>query len=399
MRRLADMIRKVHVMSALMFCALPVNASDKLSILEYDAGGAAVDRTGVADASNALSAAVSTANAKASKGEPACVYIPAGTYRISVPPPTFVRAGCVIGDGPSQSELLIDPQLKGDILSWSEAWESTAPGPTVIGLRIQGHRSTTALQNGIVFYDRNDRVFIDNVEIDDLHGRALYSGVTKQASQAYMRESHMRSLRFFKDGAPDVPVVEFNSQGIGDTDATNEIKMSQIDIYGSFGPSFVIRSNSSGAVRFFTIEALRIEGLQNGSVPADLLTIGDANMKGNVNNIVLTGLELIDPYKGYAALRVTAPSIALAPYQITVEGMIGGGVPNGQGLRIDSGRTSTFRFSGIHTFDTNVVVGPEVSQIVLDGGGQEANWTYSIDPTSANGIEVPARHLLAPHLH
>jgi hypothetical protein len=259
----------------------------------------------------------------------------------------------------------------------------------VIGLKILGSRAAVPLQNGLVFYDRNDRVFIDNVEIDDLHGRALYSGVTKSVSEAYMRESHIRSLRFFKDGAPDVPVIEFNSQGTEKSDATNEIRMSQVDIYGSYGPSFVIRNNCRSAIRFITVDALRIEGLQNSAVKADLLTIGDPVMTGNVNNVVLTSIELIDPYKGYAAIRITAPEVSKAPYQITLQGIIGGGSPNGQGLRIDAGRTSTFRFAGIHTFDTNVVIGRGVSQIVLDGGGQETAWTYSVDPTSENGLQFP----------
>jgi hypothetical protein len=204
-----------------------------------------------------------------------------------------------------------------------------------------------------------------------------------------MRESHMRSLRFFRSGAPGVPVVEFSSQGSGHIDATNEIRMSQVDIYGSFGPSFVIRNEGSGGVRNITIDALRIEGLEEGNVAGDLLTIGDPITKGIVSNITLTSLELIDPYKGFAALRMTAPQGSAAPYQITVQGSIVGGTPAGQGLRIDAGRSSMFRFSAMHTLDTNIVIGRGVTGIVLDGGGQEANWTYNIDPTSTNGVSVP----------
>ena len=147
-------------------------------------------------------------------------------------------------------------------------------------------------------------------------------------------------------------------------------------------------------MRDITVDALRIEGLEQGGIAADLLTIGDPVMNGRVNNITLSNLELIDPYEGYAALRITAAPGAPAPYQITVQGAIGGGIPKGQGLRIDAGRTSVFRLSGIYTFDTNVWIGPHVSGIVLDGGGQEANWTYKIDPTSAHSISTPARRSL-----
>jgi hypothetical protein len=364
-------------------------ASDRLSILDFAPPGTKVDRTGGADASQALTNVVSAANAKTAKGEPACVYLPPGIYHIVTSPPAFSGAGCVVGDGPSQSTLRIDSQFKGDLFAWSEAWIATTPGPMVVGIRILGSKMASELQNGLVFYDRNDDVFIDNVDIVDLHGRALYSGVTKNASFAYMRESHMRSLRFFGDGAPGVPVVEFNSQGSGKSDATNEIRMSQVDIYGSRGPSFVIRNNGGSGVRDFIVEALRIEGLENGTIPADLLTIGDPQMQGSVNNIVLTDIELIDPYPGFAALRLTAPPGAPAPYYVTVRGLIGGGAPHGQGLRIDAGRSSVFHFSGIRTMDTNVIIGRGVGDIVLDGGGQESKWTYKIDPSSINALHIP----------
>jgi hypothetical protein len=74
---------------------------------------------------------------------------------------------------------------------------------------------------------------------------------------------------------------------------------------------------------------------------------------------------------------------------ITVRGFIGGGQPYGEGLCINAGRTSTFHLTGIHTLGTNVVIGPGVSEIVLDGGGQEKNWTISIDPASRSGISFP----------
>jgi len=366
-----------------------VSAVDHLSVLNYAPPGTQVDRTGVADSSRALANAVSAANAFTSQGQPACVYFPPGIYRIVKAPPPFERAGCVIGDGPTQSVIKIDEKLEGDLFSWSEAWFPTTPGPVIVGIKVLGSRTAVALQNAFVFYDRNDQVFMDNVDVFSLHGRALYSGVTKFTPQAYMRESHMRSLRFFFDGAPGIPVVEFNSQGTGNTDATNEVRMSQVDIFGALGPSLVIRNNGTGRVRNISIDALRIEGSEEGTTAGDLLTIGDPVMRGNVNNITLTALELIDPSKGYAALRLTAPEVAAAPYQIFVQGAIGGGVPAGKGLCIDAGRQSRFLFSGIHTFDTNVTIGRGVSWIVLEGNGLETEWSYKIDPTSAGALLLP----------
>jgi len=383
----------VREFTLILLACLPsaaASAADRLNVLDFAPRGLGVDRTGAADDSQALTNVINAANAITMKGQPACVYLPAGTYRIVTRPPSFIKAGCIKGDGPTQTIIEIDSSFTGDLFSWSESWAKTTPGPTVVGLRIQGDRSATALQNAFVFYDRNDEVFLDNVEVWNLHGRALYSGITKHASRAYMRESHMRSLRFFEDGAPGVPVVEFSSQGIGKTDATNQIRIEQVDIFGPYGPGFVIRNDGDGTVRTITAESLRIEGWQRaGETEGDLFTIGDPVMTGNVSNIRLTDVELIDPAPGYAALRLTAAPGSAAPYDITVTGMIGGGVPRGEGLRIDAGRTSVFRFSGIHTFGTNVVIGRGVSQIVLDGGGQEMHWTYSVDPTSRHGVFFP----------
>jgi hypothetical protein len=335
---------------AALLLPLAARAADPISILAFAPPGGTVDRTGKADASAALAGATAAANVFTAKGEPACVVVPPGRYRISTPPPAFLRAGCVRGDGPTQSELVLDETFTGDLFAWSEAWKPTTPGPTAVGLKITGTRTARGPQNALVFYDRNDEVFLDQIVVNDLPGRALYSGVMKHVPQAYMRESHMRSLRFFNDGAPGVPVVEFSSEGRGNIPASNEIRLSQVDIYGAHGPSFVIRNNGDGAVRAITAESLRIEGTENGTVAADLLTIGDTVMRGRIFGITFTNLELIDPYSGYAALRMTAAAGAPEPYHVTVQGMIGGGASGGEGLRIDAGHNSTFQFSALHAY-------------------------------------------------
>ncbi len=368
-------------------------ALGRIDLLDFAAPGGTVDRSGHADASGALAAAIRAANAITARGDPACVYVPAGVYRIVTPPPAFARAGCITGEGPTQSIFKLDPAFAGDLFAWSEAWAPTTPGPTVVGLAIRGDPAATPLQNALVFYDRNDRVFIDNVEVDGLHGRALYSGVRKHMPEAYMRESRMRSLRFFNDGAPGVPVVEFCSEGSGHIPATNEIELSQVDIYGARGPGLVIRNNGQGSLRDFIVDGLRIEGPESGAASGDLLAIGDGAMAGRVSSIRLQGIELIDAPAGFAALHINAPGGAPGPYQITVDGSIGGGVPRGEGLRIDAGRNAVLRLSSLHSSGTNVVIGRGVSGVVLDGGGQEHTWHTDIDPSSAAGVSAPS---LAP---
>jgi hypothetical protein len=376
---------------ALATVLMPCGAQSQttFNILDYAPAGSKVDQDGVADASAALAAAIAAANARTAKGLPACVYVPPGIYRIVSNPPAFARAGCIKGEGPAVSIFKLDERFAGDLFVWSEAWVLTTQGASARGLMIQGSRKAPAQQNALVFYDRNDEILLEDIEVDDLPGRAIYSGKARNTPQGYIREAHFHSLRFFNDGAPGAPVVEFLSEGKGVKEATNQIQIGQLDIYGAKGPSLVIRNAGEGALRAISIQQLRIEGTENGATAADLLTIGDPGMAGRVNTISISQLELVDPYRDYAALRLTAPPGGPAPYGIIVSGRISGGLPHGEGLRIDSGRFSRFTFSEIHTEGPNVVIGPHVSQIVLDGGGAESGWTMHIDPTSARGVSFP----------
>ena len=90
-------------------------SAERFSILNYAPSGAGVDRSGNADASQALARAVAAANEKTARGEPACVFLPAGVYRISSAPPAFARAGCIAGEGSSQSIIAVDPSFSGDL--------------------------------------------------------------------------------------------------------------------------------------------------------------------------------------------------------------------------------------------------------------------------------------------
>ena len=372
------------------------HAHDPINMADFTVNNRPVDRTGRMDASAALADAVMAENDRNKAHDPGCIYIPAGIYRISQKPPMFVDNGCVRGDGPAQSIILLDESFAGDLFSWSEAWTPATKGATITGLKIVGSKAAKHQQNAMVFYDRNDEVFIDRVNVEDMNGRALYSGVTKNTVEAFMRGSTISNLRLTNDGGPDAPVMEFNSQGKGRVDATNQIHITQIDIYASGGPSFVIRNNGTGTVRGFNISQMNVEGRENGSAKADLVDIGDRVMTGAVANIDFSQLQLSDPYEGFAAIRLTAPLNGAPPYLIKVVGAIGGGLAHGEGLRIDAGRTSSFTFSDIHTDGTNVVIGPHVGGILLDGQGLERNWTYSIDKTSENGLSMPVTETVSP---
>jgi hypothetical protein len=153
----------------------------------------------------------------------------------------------------------------------------------------------------------------------------------------------------------------------------------------------VIRNSSAhGVIRDLKFESLRIEGLEFGAYDGDLLDVGDPQMEGLIGNLSFTNLELIDPYVAHAAFRVvSAAAPGAGPARIFIQGFIGGGIPKGFGLRIDNGSSIRAVLSEIRSVETNVTIGPKVSDIVLDGGGAERTWTYQIDPSSVGAVLTP----------
>jgi hypothetical protein len=374
----------------------PSQASDRSAVFNvrnYGAKGDAATDDSVAIASAAAAAAATAAN-----GRPASLYFPSGVYRLVAALPTFTAPVSVFGDGHAQSVILADTAFSGDVFSWSGASDDDAGSSLqpadgtrveIEGIRIVGNRTTANLQNAFVFYDRADRVLMRNVDVFYMTGRALYSGVSQRTSQSYMTRSWFYSLRFFNCGSAGIATVDFNSHGGGA--GTSEVSVNALDIFAPYGTGVVIHSDGPPvhAVKF---SKLRIEGLQGGTISSDLLQVGDASLSGNVNHIEFEQTDLIDPYFGFAAIRVAAPNLSSAPYEVRFEGFIGGGLPNGKGVVIDAGRSLFLKLRGIHTTDVNVAVASSATvggPIVLNGYGQESSWTRSIDPSSSANVTVP----------
>jgi Pectate lyase superfamily protein len=367
--------------------------SATFNVRNYGAKGDAATDDSVAIASAAAAAAAAAAN-----GRPASLYFPSGVYRLVAALPTFTAPVSVSGDGHAQSVIRVDTAFSGDVFSWSGVNDEDAePAPEpadgarvkIEGIRIAGDRTTTNLQNAFVFYDRADRVLMQNVDVFYMTGRALYSGVSQRAPQAYMTRSSFYSLRFFNCGSAGIATVDFNSHG-GDA-GTSEVSVNALDIYAPHGPGVVIHSDGP-PVHAMRFSKLRIEGIQNGTVLSDLLQIGDASLGGNVRDIDFEQTDLIDPYFGFAAVRFTATGMSSAPDEVRFEGFVGGGLPNGKGVAVDAGRSLFLKFRGIHTTDVNVAVASSATvggPIVLNGFGQESSWTRSIDPSSAANLKIP----------
>ncbi len=375
-------------------------SSRSFSILDFAPPGGSVDQSGQTDTAEALGAAIRAANgftfySPTHPAEPACVFIPAGIYRVSAALPAFLGAGCLIGVGSAQSVIVIDSKVSGDVFVWSEAWSAyRTSGATVRGIQIKGVAQSVGQQNALMFYDRNDDITLADVLITDVPGRAIGTGILKpkgSAGQAYIRESHFSDVWIWRCGASHVPAFELATQGTGIEDGTNEVSLARIDIYGSKGPSLVIRNSSAhGVIRDLKFESLRIEGLEFGAYDGDLLDVGDPQMEGLIGNLSFTNLELIDPYVAHAAFRVvSAAAPGAGPARIFIQGFIGGGIPKGFGLRIDNGSSIRAVLSEIRSVETNVTIGPKVSDIVLDGGGAERTWTYQIDPSSVGAVLTP----------
>jgi hypothetical protein len=370
------------------------------NVRDYGAKGDAVTDDSVAIASAAGAAAAVAANHRS-----AALYFPSGFYRLVASLPTWTAPVSVLGDGHAQSVIVVDPGFSGDVFSWSDVsgeardddhgdrHELTDESLLEIkGIRIVGNRTTTNRQNAFVFYDRADHVLMQDVDVWYMTGRVLYSGVTRRTSQSYMRDSRFDSLRFFNCGSPGAAVVDFNS--VGTATATNNVIINNLDIYAPYGTGVIIHSDGA-PVHAMRFSKLRIEGLlPAATTKADLLQVGDASLSGNVHEIEFDQTTLIDPYSGFAATRITAPNISVAPYDVHLQGGIGGGgLLTGNGVVIDAGRNLTFDLTGINTVGTNVVVASTLTvggPIILDGHGLESTWTRLIDPSSVANVKKPA---------
>jgi hypothetical protein len=353
---------------------------------------------GSSDDSAAVAAAAKAAAGAAATGRAAMLYFPSGVYRLVAALPTWTVAVGVVGDGHAQSVVSVDPAFSGDVFAWSgvrgepderRGDERGAGGIAIVGIRIVGNRTTANLQSAFAFYDHIDHVVMRDVDVFYMTGHALSAGARQRAATASLQRSEFNSLRFFNCGSSGVPVVDIGAAGVGA--ATDEVGIDSLDIYAPYGTGVVVHGEGS-PVRNIRFSKLRIEGLQNGTIAADLLQVGDATLDGPVSSIWFDQTELIDPYAGHAALRLAAPTLSAVPRDVYYQGMIGGGLPNGKGIVIDAGSNLFFDLRGIHTFDLNVVVASSATvagPIVMDGHGQENSWTRAVDPSSAANVTKP----------
>lgn len=166
-----------------------------------------------------------------------------GKYRVTANIGALITQKITVkGDGYGSCLIYIDPTMTGDLLSFSNTWYgSDAPiasggtptagnrvgdlawqtwgakksGVSLYGFTVIGDRRTSATQNGIMFYDRNDDVFHD-VNYQFIKGTALcLSGIPSVPANnkaSLMRESTIKGhIRWCGDASTVRPAVVMNS--------------------------------------------------------------------------------------------------------------------------------------------------------------------------------------------
>ena len=96
-------------------------------------------------------------------------------------------------------------------------------GPVISNLHIRGDRLSTNQQNALAFHDRDDNVYVDNVFVEQLPGYCMVSGTELNASQAYIRESEIASLRCQETGQSGIASILLDSYGSANTDGTMKL--------------------------------------------------------------------------------------------------------------------------------------------------------------------------------
>jgi hypothetical protein len=321
-----------------------------------------------------------------------CLHFPAGGYLVGGPLPTFVKSGCITGEGIHKSYVIAAP-FAGDLFSYSGAWlgaswpldgsianfTTSQTGPIIKDISIIGDRTNPDNQNALMFYDRNDDIRMNSVQFSSFNGTCLGQGELKNYTEAYLRESKFRDLKVWSCGNGTHPAVYFKSIG---PHSTNQLDVESMQIlrFNGHGLAFL------GEVAAVRMRGVRIENMPYGmySAAGDGLHIGDPAFPGSVSDLWCDGCLINDQDVGQAAIHVDADNAADANYDIHFNGTIGGGAGYGKGLVINQGRSSEYHIGSIATWDTNVVFGPQAGSRNLVTGVDRFEQTMTYDIQGPN---------------
>lgn len=364
------------------------------------------------DDSDAINDALDRALALRATGIRANVVLGPKVYNYLTPHTMMVYPVGIVGAGADQTFIKLDPLLEGDVFSWSDCWWKSNTNSTFMAQQkggvllrdfsVVGDRTSSNQQNVFMFYDRTDGLVIENVRCWFVRGRALAFGIISAQTEAFLRESRIRSFQASHCGLATIPVVEFHAAGTGDS--TNSDEVYDLNVWGAFGPGVVLRnSNTVKNITLMNFYGLRVEGKVSPpvAVTEDLLVIGDATLQGGVSAINFFGLTLVAPYVDQWAFKTRAPDATAAGriYEISGYGVVlGPGV--GGGFDIEAGRIMNFDVIENSVSGSKLTVGAAAQGVGRDlyfnASGDEITWSPTIHATSAAFVKSRPTRLFTP---
>lgn len=369
-------------------------------------------------------AALNAARASHLAGTPKAVYFPGGVY-------TLKQAYNQTGNGHTASYidrplhiygdfrrtiLLIEPDtFEGDVFPvantfWvdvngfnnygTDSWvgpTTDALGFCLENIKIVGDKTSTTVQNGLVYYDRNFMSVVSNFECQYLHGTALWTGKSggPTGTIGYLGESWFGNLRFHHCGTATQPAVDLNSYGAGI--ATNNLRFYDLEIFAAPNVHLAIRNKSTGQrLTSLFFYGLRTEAfLPNFGTEVDaLLQIGDASYTTGFppSEIYIYGFKGNACATGTPTIGFYGPDSTRIPFDIMIEGAITSGA--GNGIDIQAGRNICLRFSDIAVSGTDFIVGSSTlvtGFIEYDLIGRPPGYTWDINSTANGSIVFPRK--------
>ena len=372
--------------------SLPATAKfPDLVVTDYGAQG-----DGKADDSQAFATVIQVASQQAASGYPGNIRIPAGHYLLkSKTLPVMSRGLTFVGDGPHQTYIILDPAYSGDVFSWSEAWMGSAyngpttlnsaldkAGPSVKGLTIIGDLSSTNRQNAFMFYDREDLVEVSDVDVLFVPGTCLgIGGITLHDQVDYVRESVFSNIHCWNTGLPGVPAVKIGSKTNAQTDATNQIKFYNLNVFGSADVGIAITAES----QYATTRTIEFHGVRSEYSGGDDVQVGSATDAGRVAFINFYGLKVTSPGQSNAGhFGLNIDTAGLQSYAINVQGAAIGPCSGNiacLGVNIGNVREAYIQLVDISTNGANITyTGKAGAPITITGNTTGAGWTTSGSP-------------------
>jgi hypothetical protein len=382
---------------------LAARAADVVNVRDFGAVG-----DGVADDSGALKAAINYVNAAYAVGKPNSLYVPAGIYLIkntNGTMPSFATSvpGAVIGDGQHKSYVQMDVSYAGPLFSWADAWEGTtgAPynpgpfvpsldksGPLVRDLTISGNLSASSEQDGLVFYDSEDHVLVQNVDFFFIPGMGISIGQLKNDAYSFFRESSFNHIKMWFVGNASHAAFDIASLASGGD--VDNIVGNDIQIYAFSSAGLTLRAPAAGSsVAIINIANLRVEGNENDSATGNNINIGLSTDLGLVAEVSMEDTRSIGANSGHGSVVIDADA-SVQPYAITLSDtqiMTGHG---GSGLVVNNARN--VHYTGeIGSTAANVTFGAHAgSDLFINGYGITADWTYDYGSFTGYGAALTA---------